>query len=76
MSSSSQNTLPLQENIECEVTGNEINRARLVALAVREAISVASQQDWNAACRMILQHKLLTWSEKNTIVALLQTKPS
>ncbi|CAG8603685.1 8562_t:CDS:2 [Funneliformis mosseae] len=65
--SSNQNTLQFQENIEAE-TGNEINRTRLVALAVKEAISVASQQDWEAACRMILQHKLLTWSEKNTIV--------
>jgi len=59
-----------------EVSENETNRARLVALVVREAIFVANRQDWDAACRMILQHNLLTWQEKSAIVALLQIKPS
>ncbi|PKK69328.1 hypothetical protein RhiirC2_781132 [Rhizophagus irregularis] len=59
-----------------EVSENETNRARLIALVVREAVFVGNQQDWNAAIRMILQHKLLTLPEKNTIVALLQIKSS
>lgn len=59
-----------------EVSENETNRARLVALVVKEAVFVGNQQDWNAAIRMILQHKLLTLPEKNTIVALLQIKSS
>ena len=67
---------PSSDDTEVGVSENETNRARLIALAVREAVSVANQQDWNAACRMILRHRLLTWSEKSTIVALLQTKPS
>ena len=75
MSSSSQNTSPTSSNnTEIEVSEDETNRARLIALAVREAISVANQQGWEAACKMILEHKLLTWSEKSTIVALLQSK--
>ncbi|CAB4425647.1 unnamed protein product [Rhizophagus irregularis] len=59
-----------------EVSENETNRARLIALVVKEAVFVGNQQDWNAAIRMILQHKLLTLPEKNTIVALLQIKSS
>ena len=77
MSSSNQNTSsPSSDDTEIEVSENETNRARLIALVVREAISVANHQGWDAACRMILQHKLLTWTEKSTIVALLQTKSS
>jgi len=75
--SSSNISSPSSDDSEIlEVSENETNRARLVALVVREAIFVANRQDWDAACRMILQHNLLTWQEKSAIVALLQIKPS
>ncbi|GES82974.1 hypothetical protein RCL_jg27840.t1 [Rhizophagus clarus] len=75
MSSNQNISSPSSDDSEIiEVSENETNRARLIALVVREAVFVANQQDWNAACKMILQHKLLTLPEKNTIVALLQIK--
>lgn len=78
MSATNQNiSSPSSDDSEIiEVSENETNRARLIALIVREAVFVGNQQDWNAAIRTILQHKLLTLPEKNTIVALLQIKSS
>ncbi|CAI2163755.1 17533_t:CDS:2 [Funneliformis geosporum] len=61
------------ESLE-EIIAEDSNRARIVAIAVASAVREASQQDWEAACRSILENKSLTESEKNCIVALLQDK--
>ncbi|RHZ83195.1 hypothetical protein Glove_99g63 [Diversispora epigaea] len=71
-------------NVNIEVTDDiyakrtaeqDTNRAHIVALAVREACTVANmgknQQDWEAACRFIMSNDLLTSREKVTIVSLL-----
>ncbi len=64
-----------EEFEETSLTSTDLNRGRIVALAVREACSVASlgqnHQDWDAACRFILQNKLLTNKEKRTIINLI-----
>ncbi|CAG8665590.1 2682_t:CDS:2 [Dentiscutata erythropus] len=58
-----------------EIAEQDTNRARIIALAVREACSIANvgpdRQDWESACRIILENNLLTPKEKTTIVALL-----
>ena len=70
------------KNSEMDVITEEgIDRARIVALAVKEACAAVSseqnpQDGWKAACQMILQNKLLTEAEKKHILALLQPKPS
>ncbi|CAG8618091.1 5292_t:CDS:2 [Acaulospora morrowiae] len=75
----------IKDNIEDDAQAKEIaeqdnNRARVVALAVREACAIAKlgqdKQDWEAACRMISENNLLTDKEKTTIVALLLHKSS
>ena len=53
------------------------SRTKIVALAVREAVSIAfgvNDADWDSACRAILQNQLLTTNEKTTIIALLKQK--
>ncbi|CAI2162403.1 7450_t:CDS:2 [Funneliformis geosporum] len=50
-----------------EIIAEDSNRARIVAIAVASAVREASQQDWEAACRSILENKSLTESEKNCI---------
>jgi hypothetical protein len=61
--------------------GEDINRARIVALAVKEACSILSSEQsqkdgWEAARQLILKNKLLTEDEKKNIILLLQPKPS
>lgn len=63
----------------CLIAENDTNRAKVVAAAVKEAYNYAKSKnshhanshDWEAACRMIMQNKILTCSEKSTIAALL-----
>ncbi|CAG8520110.1 14954_t:CDS:1, partial [Funneliformis caledonium] len=57
-----------------EINAEGSNRAHIVAIAVASAVREASQQDWNSACRSILENKSLTVSEKNCIISLLQDK--
>ncbi|CAJ0868998.1 13259_t:CDS:2 [Entrophospora sp. SA101] len=69
------------DNELCCIAENDANRARVVAAAIKEAYNCAkstknghntNNQDWDAACMMIIQNKILTCSEKSTIVALLR----
>ncbi|CAG8598084.1 12899_t:CDS:2 [Acaulospora morrowiae] len=52
---------------------SDINRARIVAASVRKACNVATnsmdqdKQDWKAARQIILQDKVLTENEKDSI---------
>jgi hypothetical protein len=68
---SSANESIIKEEVEGII---DSDRGRIVALAVKDACNIASlrpnHQDWNAACRFILQNKLLTEKEKNDIVNL------
>ncbi|GBC06481.1 hypothetical protein RclHR1_06870012 [Rhizophagus clarus] len=62
---------------EIEGFEDDKSRTKIIALAVREAVSVAFEvddADWNAACRSIIQNNLLTSTEKSTIIALLNQK--
>ncbi|GBB90885.1 hypothetical protein RclHR1_00180023 [Rhizophagus clarus] len=65
-----------EKQIEENFIYDERNRARVVALAVREACDVAShgnkQNDWEAARQVISHNKLLTCSEKSMIINLLK----
>ncbi|RIA97176.1 hypothetical protein C1645_814414 [Glomus cerebriforme] len=59
----------------------DINRARIVALAVKEACAILSSEQnqkdgWEAARQLILQNKLLTEAEKKNLIVLLQPKQS
>ena len=58
--------------------GEDVNRARIVALAVKEACAILQNQKdgFEAARQLILQNKLLTEDEKKNIILLLQPKPS
>ncbi|CAG8801039.1 3688_t:CDS:2 [Cetraspora pellucida] len=62
---------------------NVSNRAYVVAFAVKEAFAISklgnrnssgsgSNHDWNIACQTILDNRLLTTSEKTTILSLLR----
>ncbi|GBB83379.1 hypothetical protein RclHR1_01010020 [Rhizophagus clarus] len=57
-----------------EIDVEDSNRTLIVAAAVASAIRESNQQDWEAACRSILENKSLAESEKNFIVALIKNK--
>jgi hypothetical protein len=57
-----------------EINAEDPKRTQIVAAAVASAIREANQQDWEAACRSILENKSLMESEKNFIVALIKNK--
>ncbi|CAB4461342.1 uncharacterized protein OCT59_017394 [Rhizophagus irregularis] len=57
-----------------EIDVEDPNRALIVAAAVASAIRESNQRDKEAACRLILENKSLTESEKNFIVALIKNK--
>jgi hypothetical protein len=67
-----------EEKEERTFSSTDSNRGYVVALAVREACKIAcigsNHQDWDAACKFILNNKLLTDKEKNAIVNLLHGK--
>ncbi|CAG8528722.1 14323_t:CDS:2 [Racocetra fulgida] len=52
-----------------EIAEQDTNRARIIANVGPD------RQDWESACRIILENNLLTAKEKTTIVALLMCKP-
>ncbi|GBC50264.2 hypothetical protein RIR_jg21680.t1 [Rhizophagus irregularis DAOM 181602=DAOM 197198] len=74
--SQSMNKSTKKEAIEEErkFSSTDSNRGYIVANAVKEACRIAleqNRQDWDAACKFILQNKSLTDNERSSIINLL-----
>ncbi|CAI2165042.1 6350_t:CDS:2 [Funneliformis geosporum] len=71
-------TIKREEIEETSFSSTDSNRGRIVAHAVKEACTIASlgrnHQDWDAACKLILQNKSLTNKEKRSIITLIYGK--
>ncbi|GBB99284.1 hypothetical protein RclHR1_03470019 [Rhizophagus clarus] len=76
MASSQSTNKSTKKEIEEERTysSTDSNRGYIVANAVKEACRIAlgqNRQDWDAACKFILQNESLTDKERSSIINLL-----